>query len=116
MDQYNLIFQPIHKTISTCLGHPRTVLKWDSYGLSYEGIKAPYTSNYSLSPKPVRMSDSKIRLRFTGSFLKQEDNTAYNSILILGKGETQGLDNTKLTAEAEYSMNFSRSKRKFCLS
>ena len=29
-------------------------------------------------------------------------------ILILGKGPTQGLDNTILTAEAEYSVNFSR--------
>ena len=37
-------------------------------------------------------------------------------ILILGKGPTQVLDNTTLTAEAQYSTNFSRSNRKFCLS
>ena len=37
-------------------------------------------------------------------------------ILILGKGPTQGLDNTMLTAEAQYSINFSRSNSKFCLS
>ena len=37
-------------------------------------------------------------------------------ILILVKGPTQGLDNTALTAEGEYSINFSRSQRKFCLS
>ena len=37
-------------------------------------------------------------------------------ILILGKGPTQGLDDTRLAAEAEYSINFSRSQRKFCLS
>ena len=37
-------------------------------------------------------------------------------ILILGNGETKRLDNTSLTAEAEYSINFSRSERKFCLS
>ena len=35
-------------------------------------------------------------------------------IIILGKGPTQELDNTTLTAEAEYSTNFSRSQRKFC--
>ena len=35
--------------------------------------------------------------------------------LILGNGPTQGLDDTMLTAEAQYSMNFSRSNRKFCL-
>ena len=37
-------------------------------------------------------------------------------ILILGKGSTQGLDNTTLTADADYSINFSRSNRKFALS
>ena len=37
-------------------------------------------------------------------------------ILILGIGPTQELDDTMLTAEAQYSINFSRSNRKFCLS
>ena len=37
-------------------------------------------------------------------------------ILIIGKGPTQGLDDTTLTAEAQYSINFPRSNRKFCLS
>ena len=37
-------------------------------------------------------------------------------ILILGLGPTQGLNDTTLTAEAQYSCNFSRSNRKFCLS
>ena len=37
-------------------------------------------------------------------------------ILILGKDPTQGLDDTTLTAEAEHSINFSRSQRKFCVS
>ena len=36
-------------------------------------------------------------------------------ILILGKGPTQGLDDTTLTEQAEYSISFSRSNRKFCL-
>ena len=36
-------------------------------------------------------------------------------ILILGKGLTQGLDDS-LTAEAQYSINFSRSNKKSCLS
>ena len=43
------------------------------------------------------------------------DNTE-KDILILGKGSTQALDDTTLTAEAQYSMSFSRSNRKFCLS
>ena len=37
-------------------------------------------------------------------------------ILILGIGPTQGLDDSTLTAEAQYSINFSKSNRKFCLS
>ena len=37
-------------------------------------------------------------------------------ILILHKGQTQGLHNVTLTTEAEYSIKFSRSQRKFCLS
>ena len=37
-------------------------------------------------------------------------------ILILGKVPTQGLDHTTLTAEPRYSTNFSKLKRKFCLS
>ena len=37
-------------------------------------------------------------------------------ILIPGKFLTQGSDDTTLTAEAQYSINFSRSNRKFCLS
>ena len=37
-------------------------------------------------------------------------------ISILGIGLTQGLDHTWLTVEAQYSINFSRSNRKFCLS
>ena len=36
-------------------------------------------------------------------------------ILILGKGTTQGLDDTALPAETEYFINFSRSNRIFCL-
>ena len=37
-------------------------------------------------------------------------------ILILDIGPTQGLDDTTLTAEAQCSINFSRSNRKSCLS
>ena len=35
-------------------------------------------------------------------------------ILILGFGPTHGLDHTILTAEAQYSINFSRWNRKIC--
>ena len=35
-------------------------------------------------------------------------------ILIFGKGPTQWLDDTTLTAEAQYSINFSRLNIKLC--
>ena len=42
------------------------------------------------------------------------DNKKKN-FLILAKDPTQELDNTTLTVEAQYSINFSISNRKFCL-
>ena len=39
-------------------------------------------------------------------------NNKNKDILIIGIEETKGLDDTTLTAEAEYSINFSRSQRK----
>ena len=37
-------------------------------------------------------------------------------ILILGKGQTQGLGEHSLNAEKMYSINFSKDNTKFCLS
>ena len=37
-------------------------------------------------------------------------------MLVLGKGPAQSLHDTTIPAEAEYSIKFSRSQRKFCLS
>ena len=37
-------------------------------------------------------------------------------ILILGEGPTQGLDDTTLTAEAKYHINFTQSGKRFVLS
>ena len=39
--------------------------------------------------------------------------TRKRDILILGKDPTQGLDGTMLAVEAQYSVNYSRSNRKF---
>ena len=38
-----------------------------------------------------------------------------NDILVLGRGPTQGLEST-LTAEKMYSINFTVTKKRFCLS
>ena len=37
-------------------------------------------------------------------------------ILVLGEGLAQGLDDTAITAEAKFSINFTQSKIMFCLS
>ena len=42
--------------------------------------------------------------------------TGIRDILILGKSLTQGLHNTKLTAEAQYSISFTKQDKKFCSS
>ena len=38
------------------------------------------------------------------------------NILVFGEGITKGLNDTKLTAEKNYSINFTRNNKKFCLS
>ena len=43
-------------------------------------------------------------------------NNRTKNILSLGEGITQGLDYTTLTAEKMYSINFTVSSKKFCLS
>ena len=43
-------------------------------------------------------------------------NKEKKDILIFGKAPTQVLDDTTLTAKAEYSINFSRPQKNFCLS
>ena len=43
-------------------------------------------------------------------------NNKERDILTLCEGPTQGLDNTTLTVEKKYSINFTASERKFCLS
>ena len=43
-------------------------------------------------------------------------NNKTKNILILGESITQGLDDTTLTAERKYSINFTVNRRKFCLS
>ena len=43
-------------------------------------------------------------------------NNKTKNILILGEDITQGLDDTTLTAEKNYSINFTENNKNFCLS
>ena len=46
------------------------MLPWQSKGLSNESIKLPARSNNSLNPR-LSYNDTKIKVQFTGSCLKQ---------------------------------------------
>ena len=58
------------------------VLSWQSKGLSYESIKPPTTSNNSLTPELNYYNNTKTRVNFKGSCLKQSNFTfTHNKIL-----------------------------------
>ena len=79
-----MIFQPIYKTFVTFSGFSGTISEWESNGLSNEKFTPPFTSNESLSPKLVWINNSRIKLGFKGSCLKQ-DKAAFppNSVVKL---------------------------------
>ena len=196
--QNYLVFQPLNKYFKL-ITNTLSILSWQSKGLSNENIDPPTTS---LFPS-INYVGNKIRVKFTGSCLKQSNKLTYThgkvvniyivyelgastsndndatlknclfgavnltknadidkygysdygirfdrrgnfsfpsgefgqnilifgvdmsssahidnkkrDILVLGKGPTQGLEHT-LTAEKMYSINFTVTKKKFCLS
>ena len=71
--QNYLVFQPIHKYFKL-ITNTLSVLSWQSKGLSNEKIDPP---NTSLSPS-VNYVGNKIRVKFTGSCLKQSNKLTYN--------------------------------------
>ena len=70
-----LIFQGIYNTLTTFSGLSNTIAESESKGLSNEKINPPFTANKSFSPKNLWMHNSKIRLEFKGSCLKQDKVT-----------------------------------------
>ena len=79
--QNYLIFQPIYKTFTKLLNISTniriyTISEWESKKLSNEKFKPLYIVNKSLSPK-LLWNNSKVRLRFGGSCLKQEDKAPF---------------------------------------
>ena len=84
----------------------------DKYGYSGYGIGFDRKSSFSF-PRGG-FGQNVLILRADMSFSAQIDNKK-KDILVLGKGPTQGLEHT-LTAEKMYSINFTVTKKKFCLS
>ena len=56
--------------LNSVVGVTDYVLSWQSKRLSNESIKPPTTSNNSLNPR-LSYNDTKIKVQFTGSCLKQ---------------------------------------------
>ena len=70
--QNYLVFLPMGNNfkLNSVVGVNDRVLSWQSKGLSNESIKSPATSNNSLNPR-LSYNDTKIKVQFTGSCLKQ---------------------------------------------
>ena len=67
-----LVFQPMGKyfKLNSVVGITDRVLSWQSKGISNGSMKPPTTSNNSLIPR-LSYNDTKIKVQFTGSCLKQ---------------------------------------------
>ena len=84
----------------------------DRYG--YSGYGIGFDRHGSFSFPGIRLGRNVIILRVDMSSTTKIDNRK-KDILILGKGPTQGLEHT-LTTEEIYSINFTVTGKKFCLS
>ena len=84
----------------------------DKYKYSSYGIGFDLCSEFSLSDGSMGKNVFIFGVNMSSSV--HIDNKK-KDILILGKCTTQELDDTTLSAEAQYSINFSRSNKKFCL-
>ena len=89
--------------------------KDDSHKYVYSGIAIGFNSRLELSLPDRSVGKHVIIFGVHMSSSLHIDNKK-KDILVLSKGPTQGLDDTMLTAEAQFLINFSRTNRKLCLS
>ena len=71
--QVYLTFQPVYRYFKM-VTNTNYMSSWKSKGLSAESIKPPTTSDNSLNPI-INYYNYNIRLKFTGSCLKQQKIT-----------------------------------------
>ena len=74
-ESQNLIFKPIFNCFARPADLTETIFQWGSKGLSNKKVKPPITTNHSLSPKLMWTNNSKIRVKFRRSCLKQDKVT-----------------------------------------
>ena len=104
-----------HPTLKNCLFGAVTLTRnanIDKYGYSGYGIGFDRRSSFSFPGGGF--GQNALIFGVDMSFSAHIDNKK-KDILVLGKGPTQGLEHT-LTAEKMYSINFTVTKKKFCLS
>ena len=74
--QNYLVFQPIHKCFKFVnIKNEWCITLWQSKGLSSKSIKPPTTSNNSLNRLINYCNAQKIRVKITGTCLKQDKIT-----------------------------------------
>ena len=102
-------------TLKNCLFGAVTLTKnadIDKYGYSGYGIGFDRRSSFSF---PSGGFGQNVLIFGVDMSSSAHIDNKKKDILILGKGPTQGLEHT-LTAEKMYSINFTVTKKKFCLS
>ena len=70
-----LVFQPMHRYFRL-IANTKYISEWKCKGLSDETIKPPATPDNSLSPL-IDYLGNKIRLKFNGGCLKQQNKLTY---------------------------------------
>ena len=75
--QNYLVFQPLNKyfKFNSIINVTDYVLLWKSKGLSAASIKPPTTSDNSLTPTLSYYYNTKIKVKFNGSALRQSKKT-----------------------------------------
>ena len=79
--QNYLVFQPMYRYFKV-IANTKYISEWKSEGLSDKTIKPPATSDNSLSPL-INYLDNKIRLKFNGGCLKQQNRPVYTHSTIV---------------------------------
>ena len=85
----------------------------DKYNYSGYGIRFDSKGTFS---DPSGGSDQNVIIYRANMSSSAHASNKTKRILILGEGFTQGLEDTRLYAEKMYSINFTTTKKKFCLS
>ena len=122
-----IIFRPVFKCLEIFSGFTGKPFEWKSNKLLEENITTPaisdnnfvlgYEINFhsrSLRLIPdVNWGKNAIIFDADNSLSKHTDNRK-KDMLILGEGPTQGLSHATIIADSKYSINITRSKKKFC--